>query len=115
MSAALRDFDALVAYVRDMYSATEWLHDMTTLQRRMVATAAAAFAGTGAIEPDTVVVRNVYNALIFPPRVSVLLGVGTCPECDEEMQGDDCPNRACVMNAPRAAKGRDWRGWVRNG
>jgi hypothetical protein len=61
--------------------------------RRMIATTAAKRYGTEPVEPDTLVVREVYDALRQP---SVLLGLGACPTCGDELDINERCSRGCL-------------------
>jgi hypothetical protein len=88
-------FRALVSEARENYTARAWLHDTSSLERDMLSSLAAAKHGTVALDfrDDPRLIRAVYAALLKP---SVLLGVGTCPECSDELDVNSrCP-RGCL-------------------
>lgn len=117
----MNDFDALVAVVRENYSAYAWLHDCSSLERDMAASFAAKKYGTTPLDfrKDPGLIRAVETSLKFPPRVHVCLGPTACAECfciecGQPYGADDsCENGECVVNSRHVLSGRDHRGWVR--
>lgn len=117
----MNDFDALVATAREVTTAHEWLYETSAFSRDLIATAATKQHRTALLDfrNDPGLVRAVYNALKFPPRVHVCLGPTECAECfciecGQPYGADDsCENEECVVNSRHVPVGRDHRGWLR--
>lgn len=102
------DLAALVAEARENYTAHYWLHDCSSLERDLLASLAASKHGTQALDfrKDPLLVRKVHAELSKP---SVLPGVGTCPECQGELEDDGycpkgCNHDAMYPDQPRAER-----------